>query len=104
MLEFLDVVDVERIGGTLSRDFEVARVVREWQGRGPVIVYRVEGCPQDSASNLLDLKFKLYKALGVGSDEEAYLKILNAMSSPARPSVVGGGWALPIILYLHSVL
>jgi UbiD family decarboxylase len=89
MLEFLDVVDVERIGGTLSRDFEVARVIREWQGRGPVIVYRVEGCPQDSASNLLDLKFKLYKALGVGSDEEAYLKILDAMSSPARPSVVG---------------
>jgi UbiD family decarboxylase len=89
MLEFLDVVDVERIGGTLSRDFEVARVIREWQGRGPVIVYRVEGCPQDSASNLLDLRFKLYKALGVGSDEEAYLKILDAMSSPARPSVVG---------------
>lgn len=89
MLEFLDVVDVERIGGTLSRDFEVTRVIREWQGRGPVIVYRVEGCPQDSASNLLDLKFKLYKALGVGSDEEAYLKIFDAMSSPARPSVVG---------------
>jgi UbiD family decarboxylase len=89
MLEFLDVVDVERIDGTLSRDFEVARVIREWQGRGPVIVYRVEGCPQDSASNLLDLRFKLYKALGVGSDEEAYLKILDAMSSPARPSVVG---------------
>jgi len=89
MLEFLDVVDVERIDGTLSRDFEVARVIREWQGRGPVIVYRVEGCPQDSASNLLDLRFKLYKALGVGSDEEAYLKILDAMSSPTRPSVVG---------------
>ena len=89
MLEFLDVVDVERIDGTLSRDFEVARVIREWQGRGPVIVYRVEGCPQDSASNLVDLRFKLYKALGVGSDEEAYLKILDAMSSPARPSVVG---------------
>ncbi|MFZ8795578.1 MAG: UbiD family decarboxylase [Acidilobaceae archaeon] len=89
MLEFLDVVDVERIGGTLSRDFEVARVIREWQGRGPVIVYRVEGCPQDSASNLLDLRFKLYKALGVRSDEEAYLKIFDAMSSPARPSVVG---------------
>lgn len=89
MLEFLDVVDVERIGGTLSRDFEVARVIREWQGRGPVIVYRVEGCPQDSASNLVDLRFKLYKALGVGSDVEAYLKILDAMSSPARPSVVG---------------
>jgi UbiD family decarboxylase len=89
VLEFLDVVDVERIGGTLSRDFEVARVIREWQGRGPVIVYRVEGCPQDSASNLLDLRFKLYKALGVGSDEEAYLKIFDAMSSPVRPSVVG---------------
>jgi UbiD family decarboxylase len=89
MLEFLDVVDVERIDGTLSRDFEVARVIREWQGRGPVIVYRVEGCPQDSASNLVDLRFKLYKALGVGSDEEAYLKILDAMSSPTRPSVVG---------------
>jgi len=89
VLEFLDVVDVERIGGTLSRDFEVARVIREWQGRGPVIVYRVEGCPQDSASNLLDLRFKLYKALGVRSDEEAYLKIFDAMSSPARPSVVG---------------
>ena len=89
MLEFLDAVDVERIGGTLSRDFEVARVIREWQGRGPVIVYRVEGCPQDSASNLLDLRFKLYKALGVRSDEEAYLKIFDAMSSPARPSVVG---------------
>jgi UbiD family decarboxylase len=87
--EFLDLVAVERVGGVLSRYFEVARVIREWQGRGPVIVYRVEGCPQDSASNLVDLRFKLYKALGVNSDDEAYTKLLNAMSNPAKPYVVG---------------
>ena len=89
ILEFLDVIGVERVKGVLSRDFEVARVIREWQGRGPAIVYRVEGCPQDSASNLVDLRFKLYKALGVRGDEEAYLKILDAMSNPARPYIVG---------------
>ena len=109
--EFLDLVDVERVGGVQSRYFEVARVIREWQGRGPVIVYRVEGCPQDSASNLVDLRFKLYKALGVNSDDEAYTKLLDAMSSPAKPYVVGapklreageGLWEVPAVRFYEK--
>ncbi len=89
LAEFLDLVSVERISNLLSRDFEVARVIREWQGKGPVIVYRVDGCPQDSASNVVDLRFKLYKALAVRGDEEAYLKLLDAMSNPIKPHIVG---------------
>ncbi len=89
LAEFLDLVSVERISNVLSRDFEVARVIREWQGKGPVIVYRVDGCPQDSASNVVDLRFKLYKALAVRGDEEAYLKLLDAMSNPIKPHIVG---------------
>lgn len=85
--EFLNLVEVSRIEGALSRDFEVARVIRRWQGKGPVIVFRVEGCAQDSVSNLVDLRFKLYKSLGVTSDVEAYKRLLEAMSNPLKPTI-----------------
>jgi len=87
--EFLGQVEATRIPGVLSRDFEVARAIREWQGRGPAIVFKVEGCPQDSVSNLVDLRWKLYKSLGVDGDVEAYVKLLEAMGNPSKPRVVG---------------
>ncbi|MCE4599770.1 MAG: UbiD family decarboxylase [Desulfurococcales archaeon] len=79
---FMEGVEVKRIDKMLSRNYEPARFILEWQGRGPIILFRVEGAEQDSVSNLIDTRRKLYKALGVGSDIEAYKRLLDAISNP----------------------
>ena len=79
---FLEGVEVRRIEGVLSRDYEPSRLIWRWQGKGPVILYRVEGAEQDSVSNLIDTRDKLYRALNAGGDIEAYRKLLDALSNP----------------------
>ncbi len=81
LARFLDRINVERIPGILSRDYEPARLIYRTQGKGPAILFRVEGSVQDSASNLVDTRDKLYRALGVGGDVEAYQKLLAAGGS-----------------------
>ena len=75
----------------VPRLYGPARLIRRHEG-GPPILYRVEGARVDAASNLVDTRSKLYRALGAGGDEEAYLKILGAR--PGRPPVDGfpGGY------------
>ncbi len=78
LARFLEGVEVEEIPGEVSREYEVARIISEWQGKGPAIVFRIRGLRQMSASNLIDTRSKLYNALGVGNDIEAYNKLLQA--------------------------
>ncbi|MEM4428860.1 MAG: UbiD family decarboxylase [Acidilobaceae archaeon] len=87
--EFMVHFDVDRIPGVLSREFEVARVIARSQGRGPIVAFRVEGCLQDSVSNIVDTRLKLYKAIDVSSDYEAYSKLFEAMSKQSKISIVG---------------
>ncbi|MFN4046501.1 MAG: UbiD family decarboxylase, partial [Acidilobaceae archaeon] len=55
----------------------------------PVIYFRVEGCEQDSVSNMVDLRFKLNKALRVGGETEGYARLLEAVSNPAPLNYTG---------------
>ncbi len=87
--ELISDIEIEEIPGVLSRDFEVARVIAKTQGRGPIVYFRVEGCEQDSVSNIVDLRSKLYKALKVESENEGYARLLEAMSNPSPLSFTG---------------
>ncbi|MCX8196030.1 MAG: UbiD family decarboxylase [Acidilobaceae archaeon] len=87
--EFLREVSVERIPGVLRRDLEVSRTIAEWEGKGPVIAFQVEGAEGESVSNMVDTRHKLLKAMGAREEREAYLKLLEAMNSPGELSIGG---------------
>ncbi|MCE4602585.1 MAG: UbiD family decarboxylase [Desulfurococcales archaeon] len=89
LARFLEGVEVERVPGVLSREYEPARLIYRGQGRGPALLFRVEGVPQDSASNIIDTRDKLYRALRVSGDEEAYRRLLGSLSSPSRLHISG---------------
>ncbi len=89
---------VEEIGyedaGTVPREYGVARLLYETQGSPKAQVFRVEGSETISAGNVVDTRRKLYKALGVDGDEEAYRVLLGAQEAPGRLTRVGypGGY------------
>lgn len=84
LAEFLYKTDFVEIEGELSREYEPTRLVLKHQGSGPALLYRVKGCEQLSASNLVDTREKLYEAIDASSDFEAYVKLLESMRSPSR--------------------
>ncbi len=108
---YLSTLEVERIDRVLSREYEPTRLILEKQGRGPALLFRVEKSLQESAANILDTRDKLYRALRVSNDEEAYRKILGAMSEPAEVRTSGtynmaeapnGLYDLPIIKFYEG--
>lgn len=101
--EFLSLVPVERIGGIVKRDLEPGRLIWDRQGKGPAIVFQIEGAEQESASNLVDTREKLWKALGVSGEEESYRKLLEAMGSPAPLKMEGAPKLKEAERGLHSL-
>ncbi|MCX8166166.1 MAG: UbiD family decarboxylase [Acidilobaceae archaeon] len=87
--EFLREVPLERLPGTLGRELEVGKAIAQWEGKGPVISFQVEGAEGESVSNMVDTREKLRKAMGAREDSEAYAKLLEAMSSPGELKVGG---------------
>ncbi|MEM1927312.1 MAG: UbiD family decarboxylase [Acidilobaceae archaeon] len=77
----IDFVEAER---ELAREYEPTRLILRNQGLGPALLFRVKGCSQLSASNLVDSREKLYRAIEASSDFEAYVKLLESMRSPAK--------------------
>jgi len=68
----------------LRREYEPARLLHTYEGRRPVL-FRIEGSDIDAAGNLVDTRSKLYRALSVSSDEEAYRKVLAALEGSEPP-------------------
>ncbi len=89
LADYLERAGYERVEGVLSREYEVSRLLAERQGCGPALVFSVEGSDLESAGNVVDTREKLYRALSVEGDEDAYKRLLEAMSSPRRLSIVG---------------
>ncbi len=89
---------VEEIGyedyGTLARQYEAARILQKTQGSPKAALFQVEGADGRSVGNVVDTREKLYKALRVTSDEDAYKKLLEALESPGELKRVGmpGGY------------
>ncbi|GBF08441.1 hypothetical protein apy_01660 [Aeropyrum pernix] len=81
---FLEEVGYRVVDRTLSREYEVARLIAETQGCGPPLLARIEGVRQPVAINVVDTREKLYKALGVTGDSEAYAKIVDSTMRPGR--------------------
>ncbi|MEB3860099.1 MAG: UbiD family decarboxylase [Desulfurococcales archaeon] len=88
--EYISRFQIERVERILSREYEPTRLILEKQGKGPILLFRVERAVQEVAANIIDTREKLYRALGVAGDEDAYRKLLEAMSNPAEIRVQGG--------------
>ncbi len=107
--DFLDIVGYEdRTDRPLSRLYEPARLLKETEKREKPVLFALEGTEQHVAGNLVDTRIKLFKALGVESDEEAY-KLVSSAVEGTRPPLDGfpGGYedakhglmSLPAIKY-----
>ncbi|MEM1597030.1 MAG: UbiD family decarboxylase [Pyrobaculum sp.] len=68
-------------------EFTIARVLKETEGR-VTPVFKSVGEGFSGVGNLVDTREKLYRFLGVSSDEEAYVKLLNASESPGAVEAV----------------
>lgn len=85
---FLERTGYEDLRGEpLPREYAPARLLLEKEG-GPPVLFRVAGADSDAVGNLVDTRKKLYEALNVGSDEEAYRRVLSSLSGEA-PRVEG---------------
>ncbi len=72
---------LERLEAPYPRVYGASRLIAKKEG-GPAIVFRVEDSDLPCVSNLADTRGKLRIALGVGSDEEMYRKIIEASKNP----------------------
>lgn len=77
---FLQECTPVRSTSRLRLEFEVARFIRDQQPRA-ILAETERGL---IVSNVLASRAALYRALGVSSDEEAYLRLSRAMANPLR--------------------
>lgn len=72
-----------RVHGPPYGEFTIARLLKESEGRWTPLFEKVrEGFT--GVGNVMDSRAKLYKYLGVTSDEDAYVKLLDALEKPGR--------------------
>ena len=75
----------------LDRVYEASRLISR-HDEGPTLLYRIRGSPLTCVSNLVNTREKLVLALGAGSIEEAYEKLLGA--EEGRGKLVEEGFTL----------
>jgi UbiD family decarboxylase len=78
------------VNSPMSVEFDIPLVAHRFTGTGPALLFNsIRGYPGFRAvANILDTRVKLMRALGVGSIEEAYVKLLEAEANPLEPSEV----------------
>lgn len=80
---------LERITKPVSTDYECARILKQYDGRKAVLFEKPCGYDIPVVGNVLANRGVLYSVLGARSDEEAFTKLLNAMTNPRRLSIAG---------------
>ncbi len=74
--ELIDLTDL-----TLRKELEPTKHLIEADRLGKALLFRIEGFEGVCLGNVLNSRTRLYRLMGVGSDEEAYRKLLNAKPS-----------------------
>jgi len=80
---------LERIAEPVSTDYECARILKQYDGKKAVFFEKPLGYRIPIIGNVVTNRNVLYSALGVRNDEEAFSKLLDAMSNPQRLKVEG---------------
>jgi len=80
---------LERIAKPVSTDYECARILKQHDGKKAVFFEKPLGYRIPIIGNVVTNRNVLYSALGVRNDEEAFSKLLDAMSNPQRLKVEG---------------
>ncbi|RLG75373.1 MAG: UbiD family decarboxylase [Thermoprotei archaeon] len=76
---------VKSLEKVLQRELEPTRYLRESDVEGKTLLFRVVGSDVICAGNVVNTRYKLYRALYASSDEDAYTKLLKALESPTKP-------------------
>ena len=86
IIEFKKRNWVSSINKLLSTEFEVTPALLRADSAGLTLEFKVKEASDFSCiGNVLNTRSKLYYVLKSGSDEEAYLKLLNSIQNPTKP-------------------
>jgi len=80
---------VEELSYDLDPEFEPTSALKSSDARGTTLLFRVNGKELKCVGNVVNTRGKLYKALGVESDQEAYSRLLNALGGRPTPPPEG---------------
>ena len=87
--EFVDELKqanmVKSIEDVLQRELEPTRYLRKCDAEGKTLLFRVVDSDMMCVGNVVNTRFKLYKALSASNDEDAYSKLLKALENPTKP-------------------
>ncbi len=86
---FLAEVGFTEVEGELDPRYEAARLLYERQRSGIPLKFRVRGRVPECAGNVVASRGNLLRSIGASSDVEGYIKLSEALRSPARSSVEG---------------
>ena len=80
--------------GVIEREYEATRLLYATESSHSVPRFQLKGSETTSLGNIVSTRKRLYEALGVSSDGEAYQKLLDALANPKELRVVGdpGGY------------
>lgn len=80
---FVERMGYVRLQETVSRELEIAKVISKHEGED-IIRFKLESMALDTVGNVVDTRSKLYAALGVRDDLQAYTKLLTAINASRR--------------------
>lgn len=93
LTEFVEQLEreglLERVTKPVSTVYECARILKLYDGAKAVFFEKPVGYSIPVVGNVLSSRRVLYSALGVRCDEEAFSKLLDAMSNPLPLKVEG---------------
>ncbi len=77
--------EIAELGEELEPQPGLTKKVAPLERNGKIVLYRVRGWVKHCVSGVLSKRERLYRVLGVGSDAEAYSRLLEACSNPSKP-------------------
>ena len=75
--------EVDRIGIVVEKEYGVSRLLKE-RGEDKILIYSVSGSENTVVSNILSSRARIYRALGVSREDDAYKHLLKAAAEPRQ--------------------
>ncbi len=77
----------------LSRSYEPTKAILDAEAKDSAVLFKVKDTVLESVSNVMGTRRDLYRALGVNSDEEAYMKLLGVSTINGSGNFVEEGFS-----------
>jgi len=93
-VDFEEIVgkdSIIRISKKVSKVFEAAKYIKEYDGKKTLIFDNIKGSSFKLISNLFLNRNIIYKVLGACNEIESYKKLIYAMDNPSPPKIIDIG-------------